>query len=49
MFVKEFFLQQDQYSATSLENEELVFISFEGSSNSTNFPSITNQNLSGNR
>lgn len=34
-------MQLDQYSATSLENEEeLSSISFEGSSYSTSFPTI---------
>jgi len=43
MFGMELFLL-DQYSATSLENEVLVSISFEGSSYSTNFPSVTSKN-----
>jgi len=37
---EEFFLQLDQYSATNLENEEFVSISFEGSSYSKSFPII---------
>lgn len=49
IFGKEFFLQLDQYSATSLENEELVSISFEGSSYSTSFPSLTSKKLWDNR
>ena len=39
-FEEEFFLQLDQYSATSFENEELVSISLEGSSYRPNAPLV---------